>query len=94
VEDPDFYKGLPQRFVKDVERMRIENWRHDKMKIVSDDVINIEKAEGGYLRHPVASIDFDLARINAFIDAFLVGCFDTSSASGAGCVSPSSATPP
>jgi hypothetical protein len=50
VEDPDFYKGLPQRFVKDVERMRIENWRHDKMKIVSDDVINIEKAEGGYLR--------------------------------------------
>jgi hypothetical protein len=93
VEDPDFYKGLPHDLVKGVERMRIESWRQNKLKIVSDDVINIEKVEGGYLRQPVASIDFDLARINAFIDAFLVGCFDTSSAPAAGRVSPSPVTP-
>jgi hypothetical protein len=95
-EDPDFYTILPPGLVKDLEPMMIANWRLNKMKIVSDDVINIEKAEGGYFRQPVASIDFDLDRINAFIDAFLVGCFDTSSPPATEVVSPSPScvTPP
>ena len=53
----------------------IFNGRMDKMKVVSDDVINVEKPEGGYFRQPVASIDFDIDRLNAFVDAFLIACF-------------------
>jgi hypothetical protein len=74
-EDPNFDKFLPQHLVKEFEAMMVFNWRIDKMKVVSDDVINVEKAEGGYLRQPVASIDFDIERLNAFIDGFLIGCF-------------------
>ena len=74
-EDPDFYKIMPAELVKEYEAVMISNWRVDKMKVVSDDVINVEKPEGGYLRQPAASIDFDLERLNAFVDAFLVACF-------------------
>ena len=46
-----------------------------RMKKITDDAIYVEKAEGGYIRSPVASLDFDLEMLNAFIDAFLVACF-------------------
>ncbi len=42
-----------------------------KLKLISDDVIRVEQPEGrGYVRLPVASMDFDVEKINAFIDAF------------------------
>jgi hypothetical protein len=74
-EEPD-RKGLPADVYKTLEPLLISNWRISKLRLINDDVIRVEQPDGrGYLRHPVASIDFDIARINAFIDAFLVGCF-------------------
>ena len=45
------------------------------MKVISDDTIYVEQADGGYFRPPVASLDYDLERLNAFVDAFLIACF-------------------
>ena len=75
-EDPDLFAVFPAHFMKAMEQMLIQNWRLDKMKVISDDAIYVEQADGGgYFRQPVLSIDHDLERLNAFIDAFLVGCF-------------------
>ena len=76
-EDPEFYELFPPNLIKDWERTQIYNWRISKMKLITDDAIYVEKTGSGYLRSPVASIDFDLERVNSFIDAFLVGCFSS-----------------
>jgi len=74
-EDPDFYEMFPPPIAKALEPIQIANWRLSKMKVVTDDAIYVEQAGKSYVRAPVASIDFDLERLNAFIDAFLVACF-------------------
>jgi hypothetical protein len=75
-EDPEIYEILPAHVVKALEPMLIQNWRLARMKVVSDDAIYVEQPDGsGYFRQPVTSIDFDLEMLNAFVDAFLVGCF-------------------
>lgn len=75
-EDPETYRVLPPDLIRAVAPVLIDNWRLSKMKVITDDAIYVERADGsGYFRNPVASIDFDLERVNAFIDAFLVGCF-------------------
>lgn len=74
-EDPDFYKVMPPHIIKAMEPTSIYLWRMKKMKVISDDAIYVEQAKGGYFRSPVASLDFDLERLNAFIDAFLIACF-------------------
>ena len=76
-EDPELYEVLPPDLIKEFEPVAISNWRLDKMNVISDDVIYVEEAQGGYFRSPIASIDFDVERVNAFIDAFLVACFGT-----------------
>jgi len=75
-EQQELYEVLPAHVMRATEPMLIQNWRMAKMKVLSDDAIYVEQPDGGgYVRHPVTSIDFDLEMLNAFIDAFLVGCF-------------------
>ncbi len=69
-ETPGFYERFP-----DWEASAIWLWRVNHMKVVSDDAIYVEQPSGSYFRSPVTSIDFDLERLNAFIDAFLCVCF-------------------
>lgn len=73
-EDPTSYELLPD-LAKKMEPALVENWRINKMKVITDDAIYVEGAAGGYFRPPVTSLDFDLERLNAFIDAFLFACF-------------------
>jgi len=84
-EDPEFYELFPPNLIKDWERTQIYNWRISRMKLITDDAIYVEKTGSGYLRSPVASIDFDLERVNSFIDAFLVGCFSSQPTLAGGC---------
>jgi hypothetical protein len=72
----DFLAALPPGMASTMEALLIDRWRHDRMRLETDDAIYVEHATGGgYFRGPVASLDFDLEMLNAFIDAFLVGCF-------------------
>ena len=80
-EDSEFDKIVPPELLREWEPTRIYLWRLSKMKLISDDAIFVESSAGGYFRSPVASVDFDVERINAFIDAFLIGCFGTPSVS-------------
>jgi len=42
----------------------------------TDDAIYVQQAGGGgYWRPPVASLDYDPERLNAFVDAFLISVF-------------------
>jgi len=79
-EDSEFDTIVPPELLREWEPTRIYLWRLSKMKLISDDAIFVESSAGGYFRSPVASVDFDVERINAFIDAFLIGCFGTPSA--------------
>lgn len=79
-EHREFYEVVPAHVMRGMEPILIRNWRMSKMKVLSDDAIYVEQPDGGgYLRHPVTSIDFDLEMLNAFIDAFLIACFGRSS---------------
>jgi hypothetical protein len=49
-EEPDFYQGLPPELVPSMEAMRIENWRMNRVKVITHDAIYVEKPDGGYFR--------------------------------------------
>lgn len=59
-----------------VKSLMISNWRIDKMQTVASDMTFINKGKDSYFRNFVVSIDYDLERLNAMIDAFLFSLFN------------------
>jgi hypothetical protein len=58
-EEREFLTALTPEFVHVFELNLIWNWRRDKMEVETDDAIHVQAPTGGgYLRGPVASIDF------------------------------------
>ncbi len=74
-EEPDFNEGLPPDLVTQCESMRIAEWRAARRRTITEDAIYVERrGGGGHLWHPMASLDFDLAKLDAIIDASLDAC--------------------
>jgi hypothetical protein len=72
----EFLSGIPAEFSQGIEALLIDDWRHEKRQLETDDAIYVANPNGGgYFRGSVASLDFDLERLNAFVDAFLFACF-------------------
>ncbi len=71
----DLYSIFPEEFMKGLEPMMVQNYRISKMKPLAQSIVAIKTKDGGYMRDPVGSIDFDLARATVVLDAFLVRLF-------------------
>lgn len=76
-EYEDFYSLLPPEFMQSVEPWLVDIARTKKMKVLADDMVLIDRKGRGYFRSPVVSIDYDLRRLDAVIDAFLIKLFSS-----------------
>lgn len=74
-ENADVFKILPEPIVKILESQMIYHWRMKKMKRMAHNIVYIKRNDGEYFRSPVGSIDYDLARLTAVMDAFLTKLF-------------------
>lgn len=76
VESSLLPKGLLREIEKTFGPIEIHNWRMKRMKCVEDNVILFKRRDGKwYKRAAVISVDYDLERANAILDAFLVCLF-------------------
>jgi hypothetical protein len=67
--------SLWPEFMKKYEPLMVWHWRISKMKIIAEDLVRLEGSKGMYMRSPVLSIDYDLERVTAVMDAFLFALF-------------------
>lgn len=67
--------SLGPELMKKYEPLMVWHWRISKMKIIAEDLVRLEGHKGTYMRSPVLSIDYDLERVTAVMDAFLVALF-------------------
>ncbi len=74
-EYADFYMDLPPELMQQLEPSLINQWRLQNMQIISEGVVFIERKGRRYMRNTVVSIDYDIERLNAVLDAFLVTLF-------------------
>ncbi|HSB71110.1 MAG TPA: hypothetical protein VLT62_17415, partial [Candidatus Methylomirabilis sp.] len=74
-EEPELYRMIPEELVREPEPQRIWHWRLRKMEVLGDNIVVVERKSARYIRGAVESVDYDLAILNAVIDAFLVGIF-------------------
>lgn len=74
-ENAFMYSVLPAEIMKDLESQMVWHWRVSKMKVVLPSMVLIKGRIGEYMRDPVMSVDYDLERLNALIDAFLIKLF-------------------
>jgi len=74
-EYADFYMDLPPELMKQFEPSLINQWRLQNRRIIAEGVVFIERKGRRYMRNPVVSIDYDIERLNAVLDAFLVTLF-------------------
>jgi len=74
-EEPEFYRLMPKELVQALEPQRISHWRMKKMEVLGDNIVVVERKSAPYIRGAVESVDYDLAILNAVMDAFLVGLF-------------------
>lgn len=67
------YQLLPDDYIKNVhEPILVNEWRMNKMKEIGPSFVLIKIGNGTFLRDPVLSVDYDLERLNAVIDAFII----------------------
>lgn len=70
------YSLLPQEHIKVWETEMIMGWKIRHMKTIAPSVVKIIGEDGTiYLWDPVSNVDYDLERLNAIMDAFLVSLF-------------------
>ncbi len=69
------YEVLPESVIQQFEPLMIWQWRVKHMKALSESLVLIKGKTGEYLRDPVVSLDYDLERVLAVMDAFLVRLF-------------------
>lgn len=62
---------MPNKNLEAVRSLMIYNWRMTRMQTLAQGIIFINKGDNSYFRNPATSIDYDLERLNAIIDAFL-----------------------
>jgi len=74
-EDPEFYDLIPEDMVAPFDPLRIWHWRTEHTKTLADNVVVVKGRSGTYIRGAVISIDYDLAMLEAVMDAFLVALF-------------------
>ena len=48
--------------------LAVYKWRTDKAEVFMHSAVNIETGDGGYLRDPVGSIDYDLEKLTLIMD--------------------------
>jgi hypothetical protein len=64
--------------MKRVEPQMVWHWRMSKTKMITPSIVEIKGRKKTYLRDPVGSIEYDLERLTALMDAFVIGLFDNS----------------
>lgn len=69
------YALFPEAYVKQLEPQMIWHWRMSKTKMLNPSIVEIKGKTKTYLRDPVGSVDYDLERLTAITDAFLIGLF-------------------
>lgn len=70
------YQLLPEDYIKKVhEPILINEWRMSKMKEIAPIMVIIKMKNKIGFRDPVLSVDYDLERLNAVIDAFIIIIF-------------------
>lgn len=80
-EFSDFYSDLPQELMRTLEPTLIGWCRNQARRVIAEGVVYIERKGRRYMRNPVASVDYDLERLNAVIDAFLIALFSEKTSS-------------
>lgn len=70
------YQLLPNDYIKKVhEPILVNEWRISKMKEIAPSMVLIKMKNRTVIRDPVLSVDYDLERLNAVIDAFIIIMF-------------------
>ena len=82
-EEPWWYESMTPEAIAALEAQRIWLWRLERMKVIAENVVFVNRGEKSYMRGPVVSIDADLETLNAILDAFLVGLFNREEGSAA-----------
>ena len=70
-----WYALFPDEFMKHLEPQMISHWRMSKTKMINPSIVEIKGKNKTYLQDPVGSVDYDLERLTAIMDAFLIGLF-------------------
>jgi hypothetical protein len=70
-ENAELLAVFPEDMKRLIESQLIFQWRMKKMKRIGHNIVVIDKKHSGYVWSPVISIDYDLAYLNAVMDAFL-----------------------
>lgn len=73
-----WYALFSPEFMKRVEPTMVWHWRMSKTKMIMPNIVEIKGRNKTYLRDPVGSIDYDLGRLTALMDAFVIGLFNNS----------------
>lgn len=66
------YVLFPPEMIEREEPLWIWHWRLSKMKIVAHNMSTVTGKNGIYMRDPVRSVDYDMERLTAVLDAFLI----------------------
>ncbi len=74
-EIPVLYSPGNEETIKALEPLHIFHWRISRMKTIGQHVLRIKRKDGTYITDPVISVDHNLERANAVLDAFLVCLF-------------------
>ena len=74
-EIPVLYSLGSEGTIKALEPLHIFHWRRSKMRTIGQHVVHIKRRDGMYTTDPVISVDYNLERANAVLDAFLVCLF-------------------
>lgn len=70
------YDFMPEPLMKNFEPTMVSIWKFRKMKVIAPRVVLFKDQSGkGYLRDPVISVDYDLDKLTAIMDAFIVRLF-------------------
>jgi hypothetical protein len=70
------YQLLPEDYIKKVhEPILVNEWRLGKMKEIAPSMVIIKMENRIVFRDPALSVDYDLERLNAVIDAFIIIMF-------------------
>lgn len=77
-EKAAWYTLFPPEFMRRVESQMVWHWRMSKMKMIMPSIVEIKGRGKTYLRDPVGSIEYDLERLTALMDAFVIGLFNNS----------------
>lgn len=76
-ENDSDYQLLSEDYIKKVrEPILVDQWRMSKMTKISESMVSIKINDRTILRDPILSVDYDLERLNAIIDAFITIMFN------------------